>query len=35
MYGEGISRTGEIIDIGSELNIIKKADRGTAIKTPD
>lgn len=25
MYGEGISRTGEIIDIGSELNIIKKS----------
>ena len=25
MYGEGISRTGEIIDLGSELNIIKKS----------
>jgi recombination protein RecA len=25
MFGEGISRTGEIIDIGSELNIIKKS----------
>lgn len=25
MYGEGISRTGEIIDLGVELNIIKKS----------
>lgn len=25
MYGEGISRTGEIIDMGSELEIIKKS----------
>ena len=25
MYGEGISRTGEIIDLGSDLNIIKKS----------
>jgi recombination protein RecA len=25
MYGEGISRTGEIIDMGVELNIIKKS----------
>jgi recombination protein RecA len=25
MYGEGISRTGEIIDLGSELGIIKKS----------
>jgi recombination protein RecA len=25
MYGTGISKTGEIIDIGSELNIIKKS----------
>lgn len=25
MFGEGISRTGEIIDIGSDLNIIKKS----------
>ena len=25
MYGEGISRTGEIIDLGSELEIIKKS----------
>lgn len=25
MYGEGISKTGEIIDIGSELGIIKKS----------
>ena len=25
MYGEGISRTGEIIDMGSELDIIKKS----------
>jgi len=25
MYGEGISKTGEIIDLGVELNIIKKA----------
>jgi len=25
LYGEGISKTGEIIDIGAELNIIKKS----------
>ena len=25
MYGEGISKIGEIIDLGVELNIIKKA----------
>ncbi len=25
MYGEGISKTGEIVDIGAELNVIKKA----------
>ena len=25
MYGEGISKTGEIIDIGVELNIINKS----------
>jgi recombination protein RecA len=25
MYGEGISKVGEIIDIGSELNVIQKS----------
>jgi len=25
MYGEGISKTGEILDLGTELNIIKKS----------
>ena len=25
MFGQGISRSGEIIDLGSELNIIKKS----------
>ncbi len=25
MYGEGISREGEIIDLGSELGVIKKS----------
>ena len=25
MFGEGISRTGEIIDLGAELGIIKKS----------
>jgi recombination protein RecA len=25
MFGEGISRTGEIIDLGTEFNIIKKS----------
>lgn len=30
MFGEGISLTGEIIDLGVELNIIKKAVRGSA-----
>ena len=25
MYGEGISHTGEIIDLGSDLGIIKKS----------
>ena len=25
MYGEGISKTGEIVDLGVELNVIKKS----------
>jgi recombination protein RecA len=25
MYGEGISREGEIVDLGAELNVIKKS----------
>jgi recombination protein RecA len=25
MYGEGISRSGEIVDLGVELNVIKKS----------
>ena len=25
MYGEGISKTGELVDLGVELNIIKKS----------
>ena len=25
MFGEGISKAGEIIDLGAELNIIKKS----------
>jgi recombination protein RecA len=25
MYGEGISKTGEIIDLGVDMNIIKKS----------
>ena len=25
MFGEGISRAGEIVDLGTELNIIKKS----------
>jgi recombination protein RecA len=25
MYGEGISKTGEIVDLGVELNILKKS----------
>jgi recombination protein RecA len=25
MYGEGISKTGEIVDMGVEYNVIKKA----------
>jgi len=29
MYGEGISKVGEIIDLGVDLNIIKKADLGS------
>jgi len=25
MYGEGISKTGELVDLGVELNIVKKS----------
>jgi recombination protein RecA len=25
MFGEGISKTGELVDLGSDLNIIKKS----------
>ncbi len=25
MYGEGISKTGELVDLGVELNVIKKS----------
>lgn len=35
MFGEGISRSGEIIDLGAELGIIKKAVRGTATMKPN
>ena len=34
MFGEGISRSGEIIDLGAELGIIKKSVHGTATTTP-
>ena len=31
MYGEGISRTGELVKIATDLDIIKKRVRGTHI----
>lgn len=31
MFGEGISRSGEILDLGVEYDIIKKAGRGSAM----
>ena len=31
MYGEGISKEGEIIDMASELDIIQKVDHGIHI----
>lgn len=33
MYGEGISREGEVIDLAVKLDIIKKSGSGTAIRT--
>lgn len=35
MYGEGISKIGELIDLGSDLGIIKKAVPGMLTKTVD
>lgn len=35
MFGEGISRAGEIIDLGADLGIIKKAVHGTATTKPN
>lgn len=35
MFGEGISHSGEIIDLGAEMGIIKKAVHGTAIMIPN
>ncbi len=32
MYGEGISKEGEIIDLGTELDIVQKAVRGILMK---
>lgn len=32
LYGQGISRTGEVIDVAVELGIVKKAVRGSAIR---
>jgi len=34
MYGEGISKIGEIIDLGVEYEIVKRAARGLATATP-
>ena len=33
MYGEGISKEGEILDIASELDIVQKVDLGIHIMT--
>ncbi len=35
MYGEGISKEGEIIDMGAELDIIQKVALGIHIKMSD
>ena len=32
MYGEGISKEGEIIDLGTELDIVQKAVHGILMK---
>ena len=34
LYGEGISRSGEIVDLGVETNIIKKSGYGSAMAIP-
>ena len=35
LYGEGISKTGEIVDMGVNFNIIKRADPGSAMGKPN
>ena len=32
LYGQGISRTGEVIDVAVELGIVKKAAHGSAMR---
>lgn len=34
MYGEGISHTGEVLDLGVELNIVQRAEAGSRITEP-
>jgi recombination protein RecA len=35
LYGEGISKSGEIIDLGVQFNIIKKVVHGSAMAIPN
>jgi recombination protein RecA len=35
MYGEGISKTGEILDLAVEFEIIKKQDLGSVMAKPN
>ena len=35
MYGQGISKVGEILDLGVQMAIIKKADLGLAMEIQD
>ena len=35
MYGQGVSKVGEILDVAVEHEIVKKVVHGLAIKTPN
>ena len=35
MYGAGISKVGEILDIGADYGIIKRADPGLVMERPN
>lgn len=35
MYGEGISKIGEIVDLGAECGVVQKAELGIVTKAPN